>query len=394
MDIFPLDADTYYPTGMFEGYSSLIWTERFNTPGEFSLKTSSISNAIEKLPVGSFVSLRDSAEVMMVETHSIEKNSNGLPELTISGRSLDTFLENRVLTPLVYGESWTTLNQYTPAQMIGLHIWNAIVNDSGEDPMKVAAINSPHLAAPNLVVSLSNVSTSDSKWWTLSPQTVASAILDIQEAFKIGVRTVRPGTELSVPYNRISFDITRTPTRGIIESAVITEDPTNMRFDVYQGIDRSIDQTLVSPVVFQSASGHILNQKHLKSNKLSKDYVIVYRSTGWFIRVPSEYYDPGEPFDPNKVGFQRRAMFFDGGSEEEEALIAKAEIELSKNGITSMAGGEISPSSPYQYGRDYFLGDTITFAGNYETDTSMFVNEIVRTEDANGETISPGLTAI
>ena len=56
-----------------------------------------------------------------------------------------------------------------------------------------------------------------------------------------------------------------------------------------------------------------------------------------------------------------------------------------------MSDGEISPTSPYKYGVDYFLGDTITFSGSYEADTPMFVNEIVRTSDINGETMSPGI---
>lgn len=394
MDLLPLDSSTYYPTGIFEGYTSLIWTERFGSCGEFSLKTSSISTTIERLPIGSFISLRDSTEVMIVETHNVEQNSSGLPELTVSGRSLESFLENRVLTPIIHGESWTVLDQYTPQQMIGLHIWNAMVNDSGEDPMKTAMINAPHLAAQNLVVSLSNNQVLPEVTWTISPTTVDQAIRDIQDTFNIGVRTVRPGTEISVPYHKITFDVSRTQTRGLISIELVTDDSINMRFDVYQGTDRSINQSVVNPVIFQSASGHLLKQTHLKSNKLAKDYVVIYRSNGGYIRVPSYYYDPGEPFDPNKVGFQRRVMSLDGGSETETTLIAKAEIELSKNKIISMAGGEASLNSPYKYNQDYFLGDTITFAGNYEPEISMFVNEIVRTEDVDGETISPGLTAV
>ena len=56
-----------------------------------------------------------------------------------------------------------------------------------------------------------------------------------------------------------------------------------------------------------------------------------------------------------------------------------------------MADSEISPHSPYKYGRDYFLGDIITFAGSYVSETSMFINEIVRTDNEEGETISPGI---
>jgi hypothetical protein len=388
MDLLPLDKDTFYPTDIFEEYRSLIWTERFDDSGEFQLISANVKKAIEKFPLGTLVSLRDTTEVMMVETHSIEpSSSDDLPEITISGRTLDAFLEHRILVPIVYGEDWETLKKYTPAQFLCLLLWNALANDSEEDPTKTwtrPAYCDPNLAVPNLVISLGSINNIDSpQTWTLSAGVVRDFVIDIQNAYKLGIKAVRPTLDRVYDYNRVSFDISNQYTRGTFDLDYISGDTQNLRLEVYQGTDRTINQSKVTPVVFHQASGHIVDPKYLMSNQNAKTYAVAVSSedeTEVFLGTR----EPG-------IGFARRDLYIDGGSSRSDALSLIAEIELQKQGVFAMADGEISHISPYLYGRDYFLGDVLTFSSNYKSNTSMFINEIVRTEDLNGEILSPGI---
>lgn len=387
MDLLTLDFDSLQPTNIFEDYTSLIWTERFGTYGEFLLTSSKVEDTLTSLPLGSFITLRDTYEVMVVETHSIEPNqADGTPELKISGRSLDSFFENRVLVPSVYGESWNLLQSYTPQQMLALLIWNAICNNTEQDPTKaeddfpIPQIDSK-LYHPKVAVSLGPVKLQTPINWSLSAGAVSEQLKTIQQAYQLGIRTLRP-INVESSYTKISFDTTvDSSTRGLPIIEYDIADNTKLRFDVYQGIDRTVDQTVVSPVIFSVSSGHVTKPKYLKSIKNAKNQGVVISEWGTFIF----------PQDLALDGFLCKSALIDGGSREFQQLVSYSALELQKSQVLAMADGEIAPSSPYKYGVDYFLGDTITFSGSYESDTPMFVNEIVRTSDLNGETISPGI---
>lgn len=387
MDLLTLDFETLQPKDIFEVYTSLIWTERFGTYGEFQLVSSQIEKTISALPLGSLITLRDTHEVMVVETQSIEPNkSDGTPEVEISGRSLDSFFESRVLIPSVYGETWNLLQSYTPQHMLALLIWNAICNDSEQDPTKPEDAQpfpqiDPYLSHPKVVVSLGLAKPQTPINWSLSAGTVSENLQTIQQAYQMGVRAIRP-TITETSYTQISFDTSiESSTRGLPIVDYDATDKTKLRFEVYQGIDRTVNQGVVPSVIFSVSSGHVIHPKHLKSIKNARNQGVVISEWGPFIF----------PTDLGLDGFLRKSVLIDGESKEFQQLVAYSALELQKNQVLAMADGEISPTSPYKYGVDYFLGDTITFSGSYEADTPMFVNEIVRTSDINGETMSPGI---
>jgi len=399
MDVIILNPTTFTPMRLCEGYSSLIWTERFFDFGEFMLKTPLVSETVQKLPVGSLISLVDTAEVMIVETYSIESDTeNGEPELTVSGRSLDSFLENRVITETVYGETWKVQQKYTPSEIVSIMIWNALINSSGEDPMRpwLPGLNQDvHLAVENLAISLSISSVRTEQDWYFQSGVVSELVKNIQKQHSIGLQTIRPNFHTEVgssnAYSKIFFDVSRTEQRGVMSNALV--DDNAMRLDVYQGTDRTINQSSVDPVIFQGLSGHLLNQKYVVSGKLEKHYARISTSEGVLI-VANRLHS-------NNVGLQRKVMFIDGGSKDENVfdvwangVITKARAELNNNAYITMSEGEMSPNSPYLYKKDYFLGDTITFSGTYDIDMSMFVSEVVRTNDENGTTLTPGLILV
>lgn len=94
MDLYSLDSNFLFDKPI-RGYDSLIWTERYRDPGDFSLKTAKIDEVMDAAPVGSCLGIIQSREIMFVETHEINKNKDGMHYLTVSGRTFESFMEYR-----------------------------------------------------------------------------------------------------------------------------------------------------------------------------------------------------------------------------------------------------------------------------------------------------------
>lgn len=403
MDVVRLNSVTYYPDTLVEGYNSMIWTERNRENGDFEMKTPKVLETKALLPVGSMISLIDSKEVMFVETHSIGRDSDGYPELTVTGRTFDTFLVNRGLHALVYGTPWQVYRSYTPSEFLSLMVWNHAINSTGEDPTRAATTNSAYEAIPQLVVTDSTTRTDTSKVWWLESGEVYSAIRDLLTLSSLGIRTIRPpGTSGNV----MTFDVSRTVSRGTV-SKVLTSNISQLRLDIYHGLDRTRYQSTLEPVIFHYESGHIDSPAYLFSNKEYKNFA---RVNGGFKTVGTEvpqtltvdvWPDVTPAPDTTVGGLVRRPLFVDGGNADQmttpdftAAMTQKGRLELKKYNQTAIFDGAISPLSPYKYNTHYFLGDTVSLIAEYGFEASMIVSEYVRTEDQAGDRGYPGLSTI
>lgn len=293
MDLLTLDGLTYKPKTLFEKYHSLIWTERYLEPGEFQLVSSYISETETALPLGSFVTVRDSFEIMMVETHSIEPNgSNGYPEITVFGRSLTSFLENRVLVPNTYSKEWLLKRPYSIEDVLALVIWNCLVNNTGEDitdiewiwsslqPV-VIRVNDPNQSVPNLAISLGSFrpDTAGVRYWYLKEGPVSDFVQNVLNTYIYGFRAIRPVKEEQPDYVEVSFDTTQTDDRGLSIYTTMPQDE-KIRFEIYQGIDRTIEQRDLEPIIFTHYNSQSVDQKRLKSIRPYKNYAIAVGDAG------------------------------------------------------------------------------------------------------------------
>ncbi len=75
-------------------------------------------------------------------------------------------------------------------------------------------------------------------------------------------------------------------------------------------------------------------------------------------------------------------------------LNQEAANALINNTYTITVDGTVVPQSKYQYGRDYFLGDTIELEGTVGGLQKALVTEYIRSQDNTGETAYPTLTGI
>jgi len=387
MDVLRLSGSTYRPDAIVEGYTSMIWTERFKNFGSFELKTSKIEETFELLPLGSGITLLDSDEVMQVENHSLER-TGGSSELTVTGRTIETFLENRIMKSTVYGASWFPIQPYRDAEIIDLLLWNHLVNATGQDPTEFNKTIYTDTAVTGVVVTDSTSIADTTKLWALEAGEVYPKVQNFLGLTKLGVRNIRAkGSSAKV----VNFDTSSASSRGTI-SKTTTNNIWTHRIDVYHGTDRTANQTIREPVIFNYEAGHIDSPKYLVSNENVKNVATVISAIGG-----------GEVWaGAAQSGAYKKAMLIDAGTPAQgqnttdflNAAVQKATIELAKHEQVVLFDGTISSSAPYKYGRDYFLGDYVTLMGEYNFQESMMISEYIRTSDMQGNRAFPGLTRL
>lgn len=93
--VYVKDRKTFEYIRIEENYSSLVWTERYQAPGDFVLEIPISEANFDVYRRGNYVILDESKEVMVIETLNINDEVED-PILEISGRSLSCFLERRL----------------------------------------------------------------------------------------------------------------------------------------------------------------------------------------------------------------------------------------------------------------------------------------------------------
>lgn len=444
MDFVKLGAagsTNYIPTDLIEGYSSLIWAERFQPHGTFELKSWDVDGMKKKLPEGTFVSHLETQEVMQVETHEINMVGEGEdeePELTIKGKSVTSILEHRWVES-AYQKKRRMRKKYSATSAACVLIYNAIDNGSGfdltrgdDDPDTEGVVNSYVWTTkdrlPNIAVTEAVAAEGETRWWQLEQGLLYPQLQKIVFDQDLGLRTLRPVLPNSVKVITVQSALA---SRGTVVRTQ-TNNVEALRFEVYSGTDRS---TGPNAVQFSQLQGHILSPQYLESNENLKTALEVMSGE---VEV-SDVYRPG---DGGLTGWNRRVMGFDAGTPEippepekpdelkknatkaerearadamdtwitkhakwknkRAAIVADFREEQTKAALRAlkaqrridMFAGDISELSPFVYKTHYNLGDTVMLYGDYGKATKMLVAEYVRTEDANGDKGIPGLVAL
>lgn len=421
----PAYSTTYYPDQLIEGYISLIWTEKFQDPGEFELKSYDVARMKSILPTDTLVSHLETKEVMRVESHSIEMEGEGedaVPVITVRGRSAYAILEDRwVEGP--YQKKRPMRMAYSATSALCVLLYQAVDNNQGVDLTRAGHYLWTTLDdIPNVCVTETVSTEGRIRARRLEQGPLLEQFRKMMIDGDLGVRTIRPvspnrGTVITVNSAIAS--------RGQVNRLTRT-DITELRFDVYAGVDRS------ATVKFSQLQGHLDKPQYLESTQNHKTVVEIMSDV---IEV-SDVYRPGET---SLQGWRRRTVPFDAGSPEipeppekperlgrnptnaertqyhnqmdkyrtdlakwrntketiisdfrEEAAL-EAQRVLKEHRKTNLFAGDISDLSPYKYNTHYFLGDTVLLVGDYNKTAKMVVQEYIRTEDVNGDRGIPGL---
>ena len=329
---------------MLDNYSSFIWTDRFDRCGDFELIISYQPDLLNNIKKDYYIVNPESEHVMIVETIYIKSEANGEDVIKISGRSLESILDRRI----VWGQEY--YSKTLQDCLIGTVTANCIKSSS--DARNIKGLRTTW----NSDKALESIK--------IETQFTGDNIYDVM-------------TDLCSK-NGIGFKITM-PTDG------------DFNLELYTGIDRSYNQGVRPIVIFSPFFENLLNANSYES---LKEYKTVALIAGEGEGNERWYKDDDWTYDS---GLNRRELFVDArdlrtkvkdpntgqdrdlsSSEYLSNLKTRGDRELAKHKKTIIFDGELeSTRSQFQYGKDYYLGDIVQVEDKYHRFFTSRITEYI-----------------
>lgn len=366
MELMTLNANNQ-PAKLIENYDSLIWSERFNTTGDFQLTTGKVDEFMALLPEGTRVTLRDSNIAMVVETHQIDRKKNTPQNLIIKGRSFESILDRRVaiqsVAALTGSADWN-VNLKTPSDLA----YYIMVKICVEGLVSAADIFPPAMVQ-FIVPADYNASSGPVKPMPVPRGNLLERVLELIQTQAEADISTTPDTPAIVPHG--------------IRAVRPNSAGTAIGIEVYTGTDRSA-------TVYFDGTRDLLDDGTYLFSKIGAGNAAYGVASGL---AATMYEGAVEP-----TGLDRRVILVDAsesGIASVEVLRNEMSVSLSEAHETALYDGSINQDlSPYTYGVDYNLGDIVKLVGDYGLSTNARVTEYIRSEDATGSKAYPTLSAI
>lgn len=341
------------------GVKSALWVERYQEPGEFQLEALLSSGLRTFLPIGTIIGHQDTYEVMIVESHNIEEQEDSDPVLTISGRSFEAYLEQRVVG-INQSLSSSTIADYTLASaktwaqavtLINAHISTATdVNDRLSNVVAATALGAAAGVTEARVIPRGNLH---------------AAVMSILQVEDLGIKTFRQN-----PF-------------GVVGSS------TNTTWQIHSGTDRS------AQVIFSWKAGDLGSAEYLWSEKKMKNAALIngrYVSTQVYLGA-NGYPRRWMVVDANDIDGHLTAVPVGGAL---TSILAAMQVRgrqaLAAQKSINVVRSDISPQSQFRHRVDYNVGDLVAVNANFGETGKLRVVEYVESFDENGFSGFPTLS--
>lgn len=362
MELVTLNANKQ-PEKLVQGWDSLIWSERFNTTGDFQLQTGNVDFFKNTYPEGTLLGLRESNEVMIVETHKIERKKNSAQVLTMTGRSFESVLDRRFCVQSVTNNpgDWN-VNLKIPSD-VAYYITQQICVAGILDVADIFPVADFRLLVPADYLT----TTGPVKQFTVPRGNLLSVVLQLLQTEAKADATTTPATPAVVQHG----------IRATRSSAL-----TYVSVEIYTGTDRS------ATVYFDATRKLLDDGTYLFSKIGSATTAYTLGSTNAF-KIEKGATTP--------TGFARRVIGVDatGSALNDDALKTQGTQSVSEAKETAAFDGSINQDlSPYKFGTDYGLGDVVKLVGDYGLSSKARVTEYIRSQDTTGSKGVPTLVTI
>jgi hypothetical protein len=315
MEIYIFDRDLNFK-GIIDSFTSLQWTRRYYKSGEFELQCALTIESLSLLQRENIIYKKGDTEAAYIEYRNLKQDTEGKEILVIKGKFLTNYTDRRIV--------WGTeiLNVTTEVAM------RTLVNNNCIAPTDTSRIIS------NLVLGTLNDFT----------QTI-----DYQVSYKNLAEELESLSNTSGLGHRVNFDINN---RKLI-------------FDVYKGLDRSVNQSINPRAIFSKEFENILEQEFTDSLNNYRNLALVggigEGSARKLVTIG------------NSIGFDRYELFVDQKSlsnEVDSVVMSDADYInlLIEKGNTALADAKeiqtfdskININSNLLYKTDFDLGDIVT----------------------------------
>ena len=422
--------ENFESVAILDNYKSFIWTDRYNEAGDFEVHVPIVDSIPEYAKNGYYIWSSDSEHLMIMESFKIESDIEEGTYLVISGRSLESILDRRIV--------WNKTLIHGPA------------NDKGqrEFPNLQKAIS--RLLIENAICNANDgVIFNEGSAMSLSDLEYSSECLDARElpGFKfkwsddpritnltfgtqIEVTEEDPGSAGEVLYYTVGaqyhgdnlYDIiVNLCQEKYIGFKITLDDNNDFIFELYAGIDHSYG-TDAKPqedndfVVFSKDFDNLMNTNYLVSTQKWKNVTLI---------GGEKEKDPETGIEKSQVvvewsdektytGLERREIFTDASNKsmekedengdmqimavnEYKAILKSAGIDtLMENELQKIFDGEADTTTMFQYGidKDFYMGDIIQFATEYGVEGRAYISEYIMSTESSGKNYYPTLVII
>ena len=175
---------------VIEGYESFIWTERYSAYGDFQIVMKSTLANRRLLAVDTLIGMNGSYRVMKVRTISDDTDNTGQRNITITGKSLEAILDDRVAVPNLLGSTLTpnwiltgTPGDIARAMFNGVCVFKVLDSlDSIDFYTPGTLLPEGNIGEPANIITI-----------VASPDTLYNSIKQICDAYNLGFRLIKDG---------------------------------------------------------------------------------------------------------------------------------------------------------------------------------------------------------
>lgn len=370
---------------IIDAYESFIWTDRYNSCGDFELVVPMDDVVLNDIQMGYYIKCELSDRTMIIESIELDTDTEKGTFATFSGRSLESILDRRVV--------WGYFN-YIGSMQTGIQ----------------------QLLTKNII------SPTDSKRRISNFMYSTSSITDITEIeyeFALLGENLLDVVQECCQANDVGFK-------------VILNNSNQFVFSLYVGNNMSFSQSILPWVVFSPAFDNLLSSKYYCSEvtkktvsmvagegevaserKIVEATIDIGSSTASSATIRRWGYDADSSGTyTGGTGLDRKEIFTNASdvsqtyrdendqehtltdAEYEEQLKSKGQEALGEYYTTQTFEGDTDYEGQFVYGRDYAIGDILQIENEYGISAAVRVMEVVNTIDESGQSVVPGFTAV
>lgn len=362
MEVLILD-ENFESLMIIDTFESLIWTERYSSCGDFELYTGADEHFINQIQQGYYIQIPGSDETMIIEQIEVETDFEEGNHVTLSGRSLASILDRRIVwvQTTVVGKIQTCLKTLITDNIINPSNTDTTLKEKRKIKNFIFEMNDD----PNVAdLDMRSQYTGDNLY---------DVVLEICATYDLGF------------YVRL-------------------DENNNFVFKLYAGADRSYGQDQYPPVIFSPTFDNISSTSYLESDKTLKNVTLVAGEDQGTARRTNIVGD--------EEGLDRRELFTDARdiqseytdennvhhvlteSEYLELLYQRGEENLAENQSTKVFDGSIEPVQGSVYGSDFFQGDILQVENQFGFQAKVRVTELIISQDESGTKVTPTFSVI
>ena len=394
---------------VIDDYKSVIWTERYNKYGDFELVVPGTYENYEKFRLDTYLFTPESQKLMIIEQLEWTEEYNKASEIKITGRSLESILDRRIVGPIRSSDD----------------PWFYYVkgfNDFGDNIITSLVADAFAFRKPTLPRHVG--------WlrWMANPKDLPTEVLLGRDGAEMKLPQRRfttvaeqhskpagPGSDLRL--SQYSIDLSSTLEGSLYEIvttilgyygggfAIDLElgNPFRWWGYVYKGLDRTRSQTKRSPVIFSPKMDNLSKAVYVESVADYKSVIYSGLVSSQSVGEAHEYGDTKPKTQINEmtgVRSDRNGSKYSVLGEQtmsKEQVLQKIEDacndELYKHGKKTVYTGEADMTTMYRYGEDFFMGDLVQLENGHGLSEKAILTEYTRSSsESEGDKFYPTFT--